>query len=72
MRCPEYERLWEAYIDAISEWREAIQTPSESVCATEILRRATVLKDSAKERAEAHKRKCLLCANTEANGEKPA
>ncbi len=46
------------------------QRSTLTVCATELRRRATVLKDSAKERVESHKRKCLLCANTQANGEK--
>jgi hypothetical protein len=72
MRCPEYEKLWAAYITAAYEWRDAIQAPSLSVYATGLRRHATVLKDSAKERAAVHKRKCLLCANIRANGEKSA
>jgi hypothetical protein len=67
MQCPEYQKLWTAYIDASSEWRETVQTPSLSVYETGLRRYAAVLKQSAEERAAAHKRKCLLCAN---NGEK--
>jgi hypothetical protein len=66
MQCPEYEKLWTAYIDAASGWREILQTPSLSVYATGLRRHATVLKHLAKERAAAHKRKCLLCANIRA------
>jgi hypothetical protein len=66
MQCPEYERLWKAYVDAACEWRDILQTPSLSVYVTGLRRHATVIKESARERAEAHKGKCLLCANIRA------
>jgi hypothetical protein len=72
MQCPEYEKLWAAYIDAACEWRDTLQTSSLSVYATGLRRHATVLKESARERAAAHKRKCLLCANIRAPGKKSA
>jgi hypothetical protein len=63
MQCPEYEKLWAAYVDAACGWRDALQMPSVTIYATALRRSLTVLKDSARERAEAHKGKCLLCAN---------
>ena len=72
MQCPEYEKLWTAYIEAACEWRDLIQTPLLSIYATRLRERATIAKDAAKERAEAHKRQCLLCANIQANGKKSA
>jgi hypothetical protein len=30
MQCPEYEKLWAAYLEAAREWRDAVQTPSVS------------------------------------------
>jgi hypothetical protein len=66
MQCAEYEKLWAAYLDAAYEWRLTVETPSLSAYATVLRQRATVVKDSAKEHAEAHKRKCLLCANIQA------
>lgn len=64
MQCPEYEKLWAAYIDAACEWRDTVQRPSLSIYSIRFRSRATVLKDSARERAAAHKRNCLLCANS--------
>jgi hypothetical protein len=45
------------------EWRDILQSLSLRVYATGLRRHANVLKDLARERAEADKRKCLLCAN---------
>jgi hypothetical protein len=72
MQCPEYQKLWATYLDAACEWRDIIQTPSLSIHATRLRQHATLLRDSAKERAEAHKATCLLCANIQAHGEKSA
>jgi hypothetical protein len=66
MQCPEYEKLWAEYLDAAYEWRQTLQAPSLSVYGPVLRQRATVLKDSAKERAATHKGKCLLCTNIEA------
>ncbi|MGC2656918.1 MAG: hypothetical protein WA324_03000 [Bryobacteraceae bacterium] len=72
MQCPEYKNLWAAYIDAECDWRDIIQAPALSIYATRLREQATIAKDTAKERAEAHKRQCLLCANVQANDKKSA
>ena len=72
VQCPEYERLWAAYVDAACQWRDIIQTPSVSTYETRLRQHLTMVKDAAKERAEAHKRQCLLCANIQASGKKSA
>jgi hypothetical protein len=72
MQCLEYEKLWAAYIESACEWRHLVQTPSLTPYETRLRQRATIAKDAAKNRAEAHKRQCLLCANIQTNGKKSA
>ncbi len=72
MQCPEYERLWAAYVDAECDWRDIIQAPAMSAYETRLREHLSMVKDAAKERADAHKRQCLLCANIHACGKKSA
>jgi hypothetical protein len=63
MECPEYAKLWEEYLEADRTWRDAMQSRSLTVHTADLRRKAIVLKDSARDRALEHKRRCLLCAN---------
>ena len=73
MQCQEYEELWSAYVEAAREWRRVTRgRPGTTVYSAGLSRRAAVLKDSAKERALKHKRKCLLCTNIDAASDKLA
>jgi hypothetical protein len=64
--CPEYEKLKEARLNAIRTLQVAFLQPGFD--STTALREAKVLRDSANERALAHKRECLFCSNTKPVG----
>jgi hypothetical protein len=60
--CPEYEKLWEEYLQANRGYQHALfGLPTGEDKATEFSE-AVLLRNSAMERALAHKGKCLVCA----------
>jgi hypothetical protein len=65
--CPEYEKLKQARLDAILALQVAFL--QRGLDSTTALREAKVLRDSANERALAHKRECLFCSNTKPVGQ---
>jgi hypothetical protein len=66
MECSEFESLWTDYIEALKQWGEVSSTSAMSVYATKLRRRASTERDKARERACAHQRRCLICANSQA------
>jgi hypothetical protein len=59
--CPEYEKLKQARLDAIRALQGVFSRPG--VDSATAFREAKVLRDSANERAVAHRRECLFCSN---------
>jgi hypothetical protein len=59
--CPEYEKLKEARLDAIRALQGVFLRPG--VDSATAFREAKVIRDTANERALAHKRECLFCSN---------
>jgi hypothetical protein len=75
MTCPEYDRLWQLYQTALMHWGEVMLSPGtsreslEKWHAAQISQRAIAERNAAHERMSAHKRTCLICANTRASGD---
>jgi hypothetical protein len=75
MTCPEYDRLWQLYQTALTHWGEVMLSPSTSRESLEkwhtaqISQRAIAERNATLERLSAHKRTCLICANTTPSGD---
>jgi hypothetical protein len=59
--CPEYENLKKLRLDAIRALQSLLLRPG--VDSATALREAKIVRDSANERALAHRRECLFCSN---------
>lgn len=62
--CPEYEKLREAYVDATHEFNRVLSSSPIRIDAAGRITEAVAFRNSLREHALTHKRRCLRCQNS--------
>ena len=62
--CPDYEKLREAYVDATREFSRVLSSSPIRIDAAEKISQAVAFRNSLRDTALTHKRRCLRCENS--------